>query len=261
MEGAIPQRIVSQTVLSDEVLWELGPEVRRRVVGVSKMADDATYSAVANRWPADVARIPGSSEALVAARPDLVIVADVTAVETTTLLQRSGIATLQLERFDGFDDFRRHAHRLAGAVGAKARGEAVVERFDAALSEHLSTVDDDAPTALSWIGGTVAGKNTIFDDEARSAGLRNAAAIGGLTGHGNVAIEQVVAWDPELVVTSCGDDCDRARAEIMSTPGLSATSAVRNGHVLAIEPRVLFSSGLGMIGVVERLAEARASLR
>ena len=42
-------RVVSQVVLADEVLWELGPEVHGRVVGVSTMADDARYSTVAGQ--------------------------------------------------------------------------------------------------------------------------------------------------------------------------------------------------------------------
>jgi ABC-type Fe2+-enterobactin transport system substrate-binding protein len=70
-----PQRIVSQVVTSDEILWGLGSDVRARVAGVSSMADDPTYSGVAHTWPQTVARIAGTSEALVAASPDLVIVA------------------------------------------------------------------------------------------------------------------------------------------------------------------------------------------
>src|SRR5690606_372695 len=85
-----PERIVSQVVTSDEILWELGDEVRARVAGVSIMADDPTYSGVANSWPSSVPRVPGTSEALVAARPDLVIVASFTSPETRALLERSG---------------------------------------------------------------------------------------------------------------------------------------------------------------------------
>jgi iron complex transport system substrate-binding protein len=263
-EGAAPvgasHRIVSQTVISDEILWDLGQSVHARVVGVSKMADDPTYSGVAGQWPQTVPRIPGSSEALIAARPDLVVVAEFTAIETTALLQQAGIEVLRLEGFSGFDDFRRHVMRLADAVDAPQRGRALVRRFDAELQRTSVEPGPDAPTVVSWIGGTVAGANTIFDDESRAAGLINAAATGGLAGHGPVAVEQVVAWNPRILVTSCAGDCDRARRQLAALPGLSSTAAVRGGHVVALEPRLLYSSGFGMVQVVQRLSEVRAEL-
>ena len=44
-----PQRIVSQTIFSDEVLLALGAEVRDRVVAVSVLVDDPAYSTIAGR--------------------------------------------------------------------------------------------------------------------------------------------------------------------------------------------------------------------
>ncbi len=50
---ALPQRIVSQTLLSDEILWDLGPQVRAHVIAVSKLADDPRYSSVVGRRSSD----------------------------------------------------------------------------------------------------------------------------------------------------------------------------------------------------------------
>lgn len=254
-DPALPQRIVSQTVVSDEILWELGQDVRRRVVGVSSMADDATYSGVVSMWPSKVPRVPGSSEALVAIRPDLVVLADFTAAETKALLEHAGIRTLMLVGFDGFDAFRRHVRQVAATVGAGDEGEALVARFDDALATHRVLQPTDAPTVVSWIEGMVAGADTTFDDQASAAGLVNAAAQHGVHGHRAVPLEQLTTWDPDMIVTACQGDCDAARGRILELPGLSATRAARSGRVLAIESHLLFSTGLDMIEVVKSLRQ------
>ena len=250
---AVPQRIVSQTVVSDEILWELGEDVRRRVVGVSRMADDPSYSGVVDVWPKDVLRVSGTSEALVAARPDLVVLADFSAAETRTLLAHTQIPTVELDGFDGFEAFRRHVRAVAEAVDARPQGEALVQRFDDALARHSVPPPPDAPAVISWVDGMVAGLGTTFDDQARAAGMINVAARHGLRGHNAVSLEQLTTWDPDLIVTPCQGDCTAARERVASLPGLHVTKAARAGRIVAIESRILFSTGLDMVGVVERL--------
>jgi iron complex transport system substrate-binding protein len=248
-----PVRLVSQTVISDEILWELGEDVRTRVVGVSKMADDPTYSGIVGKWPTHVPRVPGSNEALVAARPDLVMLADFTSAETKALLEHAGIATLVLEGFDGFDAFRRHTRTVAERIEARAEGEALIRRFDEALAAHEVQERSAGATVVSWVEGMVAGAGTTFDDQARAAGLVNAAALHGVRGHRSIPVELLTTWNPDIIVTGCHEDCEAARERIASAPGLAATTAARSGRIVAIESRLLYSTGLGMVEVVKIL--------
>lgn len=256
-------RVVSQVVLADEVLWELGPEVHARVVGVSTMADDPRYSTVAGHWPGEVARVAGSSEDLVALAPDLVVVADFTAVETRALLERLGIPTLHLSGFDGFADYRRHVQTLADALGVPRRGGELVAVFDARLAALHDTFAHagDAPGIVSWQEGTIAGTHTIFADQAAAAGYRLLAAEHGVVGHQSLALERLVVWDPEYVVVSCTDDdaegCARAEREFATLPGIGATRAARTGGVIAVPSKLLYSTGVAMLDVVELLARRR----
>jgi ABC-type hemin transport system substrate-binding protein len=259
--AGFPQRIVSQTVVSDEILWELGDDVRRRVVGVSRMADDPTYSGVAGVWPSSVSRVPGSSEALVAVRPDLVVLAEFTAAETKALLEHSGVATLELEGFDGFSAFSQHVRLVADSVGAPQQGEALVARFDQMLATHRVSPEPGAPTVVSWVEGMVAGADTTFDDQVRAAGLVNAAARHGVRGHRAVPIEQLTTWDPDIIVISCQGDCDAARLRTLATPGIAATKAAREGRLLPLQSRLLYSTGLGMIEVVKALRDRERDAR
>lgn len=251
----VPTRVISQVVDADEILWKLGPEARQRVVGISGMADDPRYSAIAGVWPDSVPRIPATSESLLAASPDLVIVSEFSAAETRALLRASGVQLLELQGFDGFDDYRGRVRVLASALSLGPEGEALVRHFDAQLAEHRRAPSSDAPAVISWVEGNVAGSGTTFDDVTRAAGLRNLAAEHGLKGHRNVPLEQVVAWNPDVVVTLCeGTDCKGTANALAQRPGWSATTAARTGRVLALPGPVLFSAGESMLQAVRRLA-------
>ncbi|MBL4689326.1 MAG: ABC transporter substrate-binding protein, partial [Nannocystaceae bacterium] len=265
-----PQRIVSQTIVSDEVLWSFGPEVQARVVAVSRLADDRAYSGVAGQWPASVQRAPLTSEAVLASEADLVIVADFTAIETRELLANTGVNTLTLTGFSGFADWRANTQAIADAVGDPQAGHTLVAAFDDALRNRSvpaigANAVDARPTAVSWSAGNVAGRGTSFDDVAAAAGLRNLAAEQGIKGHKAVTIEQLVAWDPQVLVVACegvGDvDCGAVAAQIASQPGIAATQAARNNGVLALPSRVLYSAGWSMLDAVTALREHASALR
>ena len=247
-----PQRIASQTIFSDEVLWSLGPSTQSRVIAVSRLADDPGYSSVAGKWPPRVARSPLTSEALLASEADLVFVADFTAVETRELLARSGVATVTLTGFSGFEDWRTNVVTLAQAVGEADAGRALVERFDTELAAKSAAAAADGPTVVSWAAGNVAGRGTTFDDVAQAAGLRNLAGDQGIVGHKPVTVEQLVAWNPQMLVVPCegGQDCDAVAARIAEQPGIAATRAAADAAILAVPTRILYSSGWAMLEAV-----------
>jgi len=254
-------RVASQTVLADEVLWDLGASVRATVVAVSPMADDVRYSRVAQQWPAEVPRAAGTSEALLAVAPSLVVIASFTAAETRRLLEHAGVRTLVLERFDGFDDHRANVRAIAGAVGAKAEGERLVAELDAKL-RALRFEPAVRPRVVSWNEGNVPAAGTTFDDVAEAAGFRNLPAERGRTGHLQVSVEQLVAWDPDAIVVPCdATRCEQAAAELAERPGLRATRAAREGHVIGVPSRDLYSTGAGMLDAVEHLRAAHPGAR
>ena len=252
-------RIASQTVLSDELLWDLGERARARVIAVSPLADDPRYSAVAGRWPADRSRLPGTSEALLARAPDLVVLASFTDPEARAFIEAHGVATLILDRFTDFDDLHRHTLALADAAGDRPAGDALWADYDARL-RALTTAHarGRAAAAISWSDGLVAGAATSFDAIAAAAGLRNLAAEQGLVGHVNLSLERLVALDPEVLVIACEPlECRDAEREIAARPGLAATRAAREGGVFALPARDLSSTGAGMLRAAERLQARR----
>lgn len=250
-------RIASQTILSDEVLWDLGAEVHAKVIAVSALADDPRYSRVADRWPADRPRAAGTSEVLLALSPSVVIVASFTAPETLHMLDGGGIQTLVLESFDDFDDYRANVRAIARAAEAPEAGERLISEFDARLAQ-LRVRDPQGPRVISWNEGSVPAAGTSFDDIATAAGYRNIPTLEGRTGHLQLGLEQLVAWDPEVLVIPCGrDDCEATARAFAERPGIRGTRAAQRGAVVAIPSSALYSTGAAMLDVVEALVSAR----
>ena len=266
-----PQRVVSQTNLSDEILFALGPEVQQRVIAVSKFADDPRYSSVAKQWPPKVRRLSARAEDLLHLQPDLVILANFSSAEVRSLIQAMGVPTLSLEGFSGFEDYRRHVRTIAGALGLPQRGEDLVARFDQKLkdigpedpaspedsaSEDPASNDPKRGTAaqvLSWNEGIVAGARTTFHDAAEHAGLRNLPTEKGLRGHRRIRFEQLATWNPGLIVLGCALDCAQARAQFVSSPAAATLEAVKNGRILTVPNRVLSATGRDMLTLVSLL--------
>lgn len=262
-DAGTPQRIVSQTIDTDEILWGLGPTVRARVVGVSKLTDDVRYSPNPGRWSDEVPRVPGNSEALIAANPDLVLIASFSAAETRALLEQTGITTLKLSAYSGFDDYRKRVRRVAKAVQAPDQGERLVAEFDRKLKVARSAVSAlssaQQPTIVSWISGGVAGKGTSFDDIAQAGGYRNLAAVHDVQGYKTISLEQLMTWAPDYIVIQCGlHDCARREHEFSARPGIVALAAAREGHIIAVPGAILSAAGPTMLEASKRLADRRS---
>lgn len=260
-------RILSQTVLGDEILYELGPEARARVVGVSVMADDPRYCRVAGLWPPEIPRLAATTEGLLARDPDLAVIASYTAPETRALLAANGVRLLELGRSPGFDDYRHDLRELAAVVDASPAAAAKIAELDARLAVLAARRPPVPPGVVSWGDGYAATGATSFADIARAAGLDNLPERAGLSGHVPVAMEQLLAWDPAYIVIACPaaevDDpaCPAAEADFITRgPGLSATRAARENGVIAIPARDLASTGEGML-VTAELLQARILAR
>ncbi len=251
------ERIVSQVVFADEELWALGPEVRARVVAISGLADDARYSTFTGGWPAALPRVAGG-EAIVAQGPDLVVTAEFTAAETRAVLEQLGIATLQLEGWRGFDDYRAHVRALGDAVAAPTAAAARIAEFDASLAAMQQRfAAAQRPSVVSWHEGNVAGRGTIFADEALAAGFDPIAVGHGIEGHGSLSLEALVTWDPDYIVVACEGDCEATERDFAARPGFAGRRVARPGRVIAIPAPLLYSAGFGMLDVVERLGARR----
>jgi iron complex transport system substrate-binding protein len=245
-------RVVSASPLVDHLLLELVEP--GRIAGVS------AYTARQDRDRHRFAGFPtverlDELERIVALRPDLIVVNDFQAAGPVARLREAGIPVLDLGAMTGVASLLEDARMLATALGVSARGE----RYAATLERRFEAVADgvEAPRSAAFVnlfGDQLYGGATgsSYHDLLVYAGLRDVAAEAGFTGWPRYGTEQLLALDPEIVVTRPGMEGPLCRA-----PGLAALRVCRGeGRFVAVEPMLLDDVGPGMLAAVEAIHDA-----
>ncbi|MFN8721327.1 MAG: iron ABC transporter substrate-binding protein [Rhodospirillales bacterium] len=174
-------------------------------------------------------------EVLLQFKPDLILDFGTTTETYVSLADRTQAQTgIPYALLDGRLDATAAAYRTLGRlIRREERGEALAAEVDAMLRETLGRVASVPPERRPRVyhargpRGLETGLGGSINVEAiEIMGARNVAGAqrGGLA---NVSLEQVLAWDPEVIVT-----IDRGFATAVRTdPGWASVTAVRNGRV------------------------------
>ncbi|HEY0437179.1 MAG TPA: ABC transporter substrate-binding protein, partial [Phenylobacterium sp.] len=115
---------------ADQYVLALSPH--SAIVGVSKRADDA--DSLMRGAAAGVPLVRPDLESVLAARAEIVVVNWVADPRLLGRLRERGVEVLKIGEANGFDDIRRNIRQIAAALGATARGEALIARMDAQLA-------------------------------------------------------------------------------------------------------------------------------
>lgn len=245
-----PQRIVSILPALTEMVCQLGH--CQRLVGVDR------YSS----WPERVNRLPRvgggldpSIEAIVALRPDLVLMAG--SARGAERLQALGIAVLSLEPKTHADVQRILATlgRVLGAADAEQTWRNIDAGLDALAREMPAQARgwrvyfevNEAPYAAS--------QSSFIGQTLSRLGLANVVP-GSLGPFPRINPEMVVRADPDLVMIG-----ERQGEALASRPGWSQLRAVRSGRVCvfsAAEADVLVRPGPRMVEAAELMARCVA---
>ena len=223
------QRIVSLSPAATELLFALG--AGPRVVGRTTWCD---YPAAAQRVPSVGDGLEPNIEAIVARRPDLVVLyqspLDVRAADQLAALD---IAALVL-RQDRLIDLARDARLLGILTGDSADGDSIARRIqhiasspEPALGVSLAYITWDNPPIV--IGG-----ESYLDELARLAGARNvfhdvraASSV--------VSLETLAVRDPDVLVTLADSAEPHPAPPAFATgPAWRAIRAVRERHFVVL---------------------------
>jgi iron complex transport system substrate-binding protein len=237
-----PRRIVCLTDETTETLYLLGQQ--DRIVGVSGFS---TRPPEVRNKPRVSAFNNANINAILELMPDLVLTFSDVQAEITRQLVLRGVTVLNFNQ-RSIGEILDMIAALSRLVGKPAEGLALVERL-------LSGLDDIANSAknfphrprvffeewkeplisgIAWVEQLVeiAGGEAIFP-ELRTCGKSRDRVVDPST---------VAARDPEVIIASwCGMKVNEQ--EILSRPGWSSTSAVRNGHVYEIQSGCILQPG------------------
>lgn len=167
-------RVVSLDQCADQYVLALSP--RADIVGLSRRADDADAWLRSEAKGLPLRRV--SSEAVLTARPTLVVRYWGGDARLDAVLLRRGVRTVRIDEASDFNGVRANVRKVAAALNQPARGEALIAGMDAKLAAANGRWRG-AGALYMTPGGFTAGKGTLIDSMMRAAGLTNLAGNGG----------------------------------------------------------------------------------
>lgn len=251
-----PQRIVSMTLGSDEILLSLVDP--RRIVAVTYLSVDPKISHVAAAAEAIPYKVHLDLERVVALEPDLVLVASYTSADFVKQLIDAKLPVMKLELFTSIEGIKQNILTLGRAVGEEARARAMVEEMARRIAEIKRRVaaSPKRPGVLTYgPTGSTAGRETTFDEMVTLAGGRNLAAESGIVGHVNISVERLVMIDPEtIILSSWNPEAPGFEQMFLNDPALKRLSALRSKQVYAIPEKYLTTVSQYIVEGAEKMA-------
>lgn len=227
--AAPASRVVSLSPATTELVFALG--AGGRLVGRTRWCD---YPAAARAVPDVGDGIPPNIEAVLATRPDLVLLYRSPAnAEAAARFRAAGVAVLQVD-FNRLHDVPRVALLIAPLLGRGVAGDSLARAFEAQLAEATTegrgpcVVDSSGcPTVLllAWDQPPIAiGAGSFQGEILERAGARNLFAdIDGPSA--TVSIEAIASRDPDLILVG-----DSGEPSVSRRPEWGVVSAVREGR-------------------------------
>jgi iron complex transport system substrate-binding protein len=243
------QRIVSTSMISDRLLFELSePE---RVVAYS--AGGVRGSPHAHQYAGKaVLEGLGQLEAIIALKPDLVLMSRFGGPGKVAKLRAAGIEVFDLGELHGVSSMVPIAYWIGELLGQPARAERFVQGFQRrfhGLSASLGARPRRTALYVAAIGPNLYGGTigTSYHDVLVAAGLVDVAA-GRFSDWPQYTAEQLIQLDPELVVTKEG-----MGNGLCLHPGLERLRACTPGRVLELPPGLIDDPGPAMLEAAELL--------
>ncbi len=235
---APPQRIISQTLATDEMLLALCP--LERVIGFSALSTDAQYSLIAEAVQASGKARPSGVEQILQHRPDLILTASYNRAETLQQLQASGAQVLQFAHFNSIKNIYANTRLLGRALGLEENAQHLIEKMQGEIQQWQACVDTAKKTRAllldSW--HFTSGKNTTADDLLGLAGLQNIAAQNGVRGVQKLDYERLLVWQPELIIVPTQvENFAQARQNLFHNRFVARTPAGQKGAIVMVDKR------------------------
>lgn len=239
--------IVSLNPCTDAILAEMtGPE---QLLAISHYSLDPRATSMDLARARQYRATGGTVEEVLALKPQLVVASTFTSAPTIAALEQAGITVVGFGVAHTVDESMAQIRDLAAMSGRGPQGEALIMRITRAL-EQARGPSDAAVNAVLWQpGGIVAGKDSLVNQLLDQTGFANQAVQEGYDQADYVALEDVLAAPPQVLLISGSEPGQKH-------PALDAIPGMRRA---AFDTSLLFCGGPTIIRAAGRLAEIRAA--
>ncbi len=250
-----PQRVVSQTVGTDDLLLALAAP--GQIAALSHLARDERYSPSFKEAQMVPCLTNGEAEDVLRHKPDLVLAATYTNAEVLNLLRRAKINILLIEKFETLEDLYANTRRIGKALGRDTKAEELVGQWQKRVEILRRKLQGVKPVRVLAVGlyPFTAGAETTFQDLCEHTGALNVAAEAGLKGHVPTPGEKVLSWRTEVLVAP-GEPGLNMMARLKELPPYKFLPALQQGHVVEMPAPLMASTSQARIDGYEFLAKA-----
>ncbi|GHC09151.1 efflux RND transporter periplasmic adaptor subunit [Cerasicoccus arenae] len=239
----LPKRVISLAPSTTQWMREIGAE--SLLIGVTNYCELSDEAGEITRYAAHP--VP-SYESIVAAKPDLIVTADIADPQHIAKLRALGQTVLVLNN-DGYDGVLRDGATLGEALARQdVAADAIAQLQADRAAVSASVANRDSPPkvllALNPKLDFVAGPGSYADSLLGLVGAENVAAnASSMWPH--LSREAVINADPDiiLVTQSLAGGAELAQAELLATlqgdPIWRELTAVKNGRVAVVDSQLI----------------------
>lgn len=249
-DGGTPAPVAGPTIVSlnpctDAVLAEV--TAPGQLLAISHYSKDPGSSSMDPRKAALFRATGGTVEEVVALDPDVVVASDFIAPATRAALDDFGIDIVTLGIATDVEESKAQVRQLAALAGDREAGEGLVARIEAAIQRAGGPAGARVGALLWQPGGIVAGQASLVDDLLILAGFENQAVARGLHQADYVALEEIVASPPQVLLVA-GSEASQTHPVLDRLPGMRREQ---------FDTRLIYCGGPTIIRALDRLDEIR----
>lgn len=251
---ARPERIVAASATAVDIVVTLAG--LERMVGVPAQALEYSVLHEGRPEPRAITRFEAYlAEPVLALRPDLVVIDPWQAPETTAQLHAVGVEVLTLPTVRNFSDAREALVVASAALKDAELSTRALADFDRRIEALRAQGRQRKLRGLAYSNfggaGSTAGRDTTVDALFEVLGIVNQVAQRGTVGHAGMTFEDLLAFDPDLILVSeplrmgegpSGDRGGAAERILRGEPSLAGLRALREDRVVSL-PAWLFATG------------------
>ena len=255
-----PQKIISLYVYGDEVL--LGLVDHKRIAGLSKWVhdEDLAMGAKEAKYVPQIAE--SNPEAILALKPDLVLLPDSSKPEQISSLEDVGIKVFVYPAASRLSNIPKTIKAIGGAVGEPEQAEKLIAEMQKKISAVEAKVKkmqpEDRKKGLLFLRfgaleaqidlgiGAIGGKGIIFNDIMTAAGVEDCYeaarhTIADKPGTSRIlSKEEVVQANPDYIIIATWSQGGAYKAgnaqleELYADPALATVTAVKKKQAIVI---------------------------
>ncbi|MEU4516015.1 ABC transporter substrate-binding protein [Nonomuraea wenchangensis] len=250
-----PERIVSLSASHTETLFAVG-------AGPQVIAVDDRSNFPPEAPKTDLSGFKPNVEAIVAKKPDLVVLSD-DLDNVVAALGKVGVPVLLEPAAKTLDEAYEEIAEIGAATGNKAKADEVVTGMRAAMDKLAAEAPKDkkltyyheldqtpyAVTSQTFIGQvySIFGLTNIADQAPDAAG-----------GYPKLSAEFVAQADPDLIFLADVKCCKQDKAALAKRPGWAGLSAVKNDRVVELDDDIASRWGPRIVEFAESIGAAVA---